>query len=143
MDLAAGAEVTASNTRGGDNRYSATNVISGDSKSYWATDDKVTTGSIEIELNGAKQFDQVMLQEYIALGQRVESWNLEAQVDDRWTQIASGATIGYKTITRFALVSASKARLNISQSRGCIALSRVGLFLSATSEPYAKVDLSR
>jgi alpha-L-fucosidase len=141
-DLASGSKVMASNTRGGDKRYSPENVLGGDSHAYWATDDKVTTGSIEFELNGPKQFDQVMLQEKIGLGQRVEAWSFEAQIDSHWTTVTSGGTIGYKSLTRFTPVNASKVRLNISKARGCLALSRVGLFLSAKSESYAKVDRS-
>lgn len=141
-DLASGAKVTASNTRGGDNRYAPENVLALDNHAYWATDDNVTNGSIELELNGIKQFDQVMLQENIALGQRVEAWNFEAQTEGHWRTVARGATIGHKSIARFAPVNANKVRLNITQARGCLVLSRVGLFLSSKNGTYAKVDRS-
>jgi alpha-L-fucosidase len=130
-DLASGAKVTASNTRGGDSRYGAANVLAPATHAYWATDDNVTTGSIELELNGVKQFDQVMLQENIALGQRVEAWSLDAQVDGHWMTLSQGSTIGYKSIARFTPVRANKVRLNISKARASLAISKLGLFLSS------------
>ena len=68
-----------------------------------------------------------MLQEPIAIGQRVERWTAEAFVDGRWSAIGEGTTIGYTRIARVRPTSASRLRVAIVQSRACPALSTIGV----------------
>jgi alpha-L-fucosidase len=75
-------------------------------------------------------FDRVVLQEPIALGQRVEAWTIEAEKDESWTQIAAGTTIGHKRIATFPPVTASRVRVTIAKARACPALSTVGVYMS-------------
>ncbi len=48
-DLARGKKVTATNVRGNAKTFAAQNLTDGSDKSYWATDDKVTTASLTID----------------------------------------------------------------------------------------------
>jgi len=85
----------------------------------------------KIKLNGVQVFDRLVLQENIALGQRVEAFKLEGKVNGRWEEISSGTTIGYKRILRFPTVKAKQLRLSILSSRAKPALAAFGLYKSA------------
>jgi len=84
--------------RGNNSRYAANKVNDGNYNSYFATDDKVTTATIEIELGRTKKIDGFILQEYIPLGQRVEAYSLECRVNGQWKNVFTGKKIGYKRI---------------------------------------------
>jgi alpha-L-fucosidase len=128
VNLAAGAKVSGAPERGGDPKFAAANLLDGDGKTYWATDDGVTKASVVIELDGAKSFNNVLLQEYIALGQRVREFSVDAWVDGKWTSIAKGTSIGYKRIIPTESVTTSKVRLNIDGAAACPALSSFELY---------------
>jgi alpha-L-fucosidase len=128
VDLARTAKATATGLRGGSETFSAGRVNDGRPDTYWATDDGVTTGSVELALAKPERVERVVLQEYIALGQRVEAWTVEAEVDGAWTQVGAGTTVGRKRILRFAPVVASRVRVNITKSRACPTLAAVGVY---------------
>ena len=97
---------------------------------YWATDDSVTTAWAEFRFDAPQTFNRVMLQEYIPFGQRVEKFHVEVEDEDgNWRTIAEETTIGYKRIVLTETVTTPKVRIVIDQSRACIVLNRVGLFL--------------
>jgi alpha-L-fucosidase len=137
-DLARGCRATATNVRGNDPRYGARSVTDGDGQSYWATDDGVTTGSLEIEFGGERTFDRVLLREQIALGQRVQSWSLEVRIDGEWSQLFEGTTIGNKRIAVFETVTGDAVRLNILESLACPTIEAVGVFL-APAKPVCPI----
>ena len=128
-DFAEGRPATASNVRGDDPYYAASNLTDTDLATYWATDDGITTGSVTVELDGPTVFNQVLLQEHIELGQRVRAWKLEARVNGQWQTAFEGTTIGHKRIARFNTVTADAVRLNIIDSRACPTLESLALFL--------------
>jgi len=97
---------------------------------YWVTSDNVTSAYVELEFNGPQTFNRVMLQEFIPLGQRVERFHIEIQeADGHWRTIAEETTIGYKRIVLTEIVSTTRVRLYIDQSRACPVLNRFGLFM--------------
>ncbi len=127
-DFAAGAKVTASNVRGNDRHFAAGNVVDGKKETYWATDDTVTSVSLVLSLPKPETFNCVMLQEHIALGQRVEAFLIEQWNGNSWTLVAGGTTIGHKRLLRFPQITASKLRVNIRQSKACPAMAAIGVF---------------
>lgn len=131
-DLARKASARASAVRGTGKRFGANLVNDGNAETYWATDDGVTSGSVELTFPSPTSFDRVVLQEYIRLGQRVEGWRVEGEVEGAWRLLAEGTTIGYKRIARFAPVTARRLRVTITRSRACPTLATVGVFKSPT-----------
>ncbi len=129
-DLARGKPVTASNTRGPHPRFTPGNLTDGDRGTYWATDDAVRTAELTVELAGVKKLNRIRLEEHIALGQRVESFAVDARTDGTWNEIAAGTTIGPRRILRTATVSADAVRLRITGSRACPTLSTFELYLA-------------
>ena len=105
-------------------------TIDDDYDTYWATDDTVATAWVEFDFNSPQTFNRVLLQEYIPLGQRVEKFHIEVEDENgNWRTIAKESTIGYKRIVLTETVTTKKVRIVIDQSRACILLNKVGLFL--------------
>jgi alpha-L-fucosidase len=127
-ELAAGNKASASNTRGSSKKYAASNINDRDKNTYWATDDNVTTASVQIDLNGPKLIHYFIVQEYIRLGQRIKEFSVDALVDDQWIEIASGTTIGYKRILEFKPVEAKSIRLSVWKSKACPVISNIELY---------------
>ena len=87
----------------------------------------MTSGSVEIDLGKPATFNVCRIQEYIALGQRVEAYTIETWDGAAWKPLVTGTTIGYKKLDRFAAVTAQKVRLTITTARACPTISSFGL----------------
>ena len=127
-NLAKEAAVTASSYRGKTAAYAPSNMTDGKENTYWATDDGVTTGSIEIKLGKAAIIQYITLQEYIRLGQRVKSFSVEVWKDNAWQQVAEATTIGYKRILKIAPVETNKVKINITASKACPVISNIEIY---------------
>lgn len=128
VNLAANKAAKASNTRGGLARFAAGNATDGNNDTYWATDDSVTTATLEINLGQPARFNRFAVQEYIRLGQRVKSFTVDALLNGTWKELAAGTTIGYKRILRFATVTAGKLRLRITAGKACPLIAGTGVY---------------
>ncbi len=127
-NLAAGAGNRASSE---DAAHAAAAAVDGDAKTYWSPNGDGGPSWMEFDLVGDKTFDCALLQENIALGQRVESFRLEAETGGAWKEFSKGTTVGYKRILRFPLVTASKVRLTIDQARTIPTIAHFGLYKMA------------
>lgn len=127
-NLVVNAKAEASNVRGNSRKFGAANAIDSEIDTYWTTDDKVKTASLTIDFVEPKTFNRFMAQEYIRLGQRVKSFNIEALIDGEWKELDKQTTIGYKRILRFPTVTATKLRLNITDSKACPLISNIGVY---------------
>lgn len=132
---------TACRTAGQTINYGAANVIDGDEDTYYATADGQNTCSITIDLGAAKTIHYVMMQEHIALGQRVKAFNLQYSTDgSSWQTFGQGetfTTIGYKRIIPWdgntnsygsAGVQARYVRLNVTDSKACPCIENIEIF---------------
>ncbi|HTM26621.1 MAG TPA: alpha-L-fucosidase [Vicinamibacterales bacterium] len=129
-DLARQATARASTVRGNADQFNASRVNDGKPGTYWATDDGVTKGSVELVWRRPVRFDRLVLQEAIELGQRVEAWTIETESNGAWEEVARGTTVGHKRIARFAPVTASRARVTIAKARACPAISTIAVYLA-------------
>jgi len=96
---------------------------------YWKT--KKFPSSAVFQLKGKKTFDIIELQEHIAKGQRVEGFSVEIMENSSWKEIATGTTIGYKRLLRFAPVTTDRIRVTITEARYNALISNIGIYLSA------------
>ena len=135
-DLAKKTKITASNVRGNNKKFGATNVTDGNKDTYWATDDSVKTASLTIDFDKPQTMNRFLVQEYIPLGQRVKSFTLEALVNGEWKQlkdqlVANGngtTTIGYKRIICFPTIQASKLRFTVTDAKACPVISNIEVY---------------
>ncbi len=125
VDLAAGAEAYADDWRG---EMRAALVVDDDDATYWAARDERTAATLLLDLTEAKAFDRVVLQEPIALGQRVRAFRVEARVRKQWKPIAEGTTIGRKRILITPRVEADLVRIRITDARAAPAIASVELY---------------
>jgi alpha-L-fucosidase len=130
VDLAAGARVTASNTRGKHHAFRPHNLVAGAASRYWATDDGVHTADAVLEFKRPVTFNIVRIQENIRLGQRIEEFRLDVWKDGDWQQVGEGTSIGACRIVRLnAVATTSKVRLRITKSAAPLAISKLALHL--------------
>jgi alpha-L-fucosidase len=136
-DLAAGKKATASNIRGGDTTFGPDKALDGKKDTYWATDDNVTSASVEVDLGGEQEFNVVRTEEMISLGQRVAEYKVEAwdEATKGWRPVSQGTTIGYRKLDRFPKVRASKVRLTIVKTLACPTIKSFGVHLDTVSAP--------
>ena len=129
-NLAAGARLTPSNTRGGgaDRTFAADRVLDGSRDTYWATDDGVTTPELVVELAQAATFNVVDLREYLPLGQRIEAFAVDAWRDGKWVEFAAGTSVGNRRLIRGPRVTTAKVRLRITQAAVAPAIAEFGLY---------------
>ncbi|MBR1576948.1 MAG: alpha-L-fucosidase, partial [Bacteroidales bacterium] len=133
-NLADGATATASSVRGSnDAKYGPRFLLDGDYDTYFCTDDDVRTVEIELALSGAQTFNRVQLQEYIPLGQRVQSFEIQVRRNGSWSTWGRGTTIGYKRILTGSSVTADAVRIRITASRACPVLNGFGLYNDTVS----------
>lgn len=133
-NLAAGAQVTASNWRGGrDRRFAPANVLDGRRDTYWATDNGVRTPTLTLDLPNPAAFNVVRLREFLPLGQRIESIIVDMWQNEAWVEFGRATSIGNCRLIRGpgGGVTTSRVRVRITQAAVCPAISEVGLF----SEP--------
>jgi alpha-L-fucosidase len=123
------AKVEASDERG--KRFAASLANDGDFDTYWATPDEVVDGSLTFTFDQEQQVSRLLLQEYIPLGQRVKSFNVEYQQDGKWMPLQideETTTIGYKRILRFPTITTSALRVNVTDARGPLCISEIAAF---------------
>lgn len=124
-DLAKGKKVITSDLRSTEKRFSPQNLTDGNARTYWAAKDGVKSASLVIDFGKSTELNRVVLQEYIALGQRVKSFSIEYWNGKDFEQLDQQTTIGYKRILAFPAVKTSKIRVKILDANACPVLSSV------------------
>ena len=109
---------TASSVRGGNAElFGPANAIDGDPDTYWTMDDGQTTGSFEIDLGGTRKVDGFVVQEHVALGQRIGGYAIDAWLNGAYQTVVSGTSLGYQRIdTLAASVETTRIRFRVTQA---------------------------
>jgi alpha-L-fucosidase len=101
-------------------------VKDGQLDTHWTPADGQGVNSVEFDFGQPRTFNVARLQEDISLGERVQSYRVEALVDGQWRTIASGQVIGHKQLCHFPSVTAQRARLVIDKASAPPAIAEVG-----------------
>ena len=148
VDLLAGAEASATHTRGEaapKNKkwsksaaketdpvvlpYGPGNAVDGNPGTYWAADDGYSDAALTLRLKAPQVVTHVLLEEVPALGARVRGFAVEAQVGDAWLAVAQGTGIGARKVIRLeSPVVAQALRIRIKDAPACAALRKVGAY---------------
>jgi alpha-L-fucosidase len=117
-NLAVG-KITASNVRGKDKSFSAEKLLDNNFGTFWATDDNVKTAEIMLDFGKETELNTILLQENIALGQRVKNFSVQIWKNRQFETVSKNTTIGYKRIVRFPKVTTPKIKILIEASKAC------------------------
>ncbi|WP_160711922.1 alpha-L-fucosidase [Chitinophaga solisilvae] len=127
-NLAKNAVITATDTRTGNAAVKVKHLNDGANATYWATTDKATKAAITLSFKKPVTFNRLVLQEYIALGQRVKAFTVEILENGRKKEIASETTIGHKRILRLPDYTTTEVYINITDAKAAPVISEVQLF---------------
>ena len=129
-----GVAVTASNLRSGDKKFAPDLSNDGKTKTYWAMADGVTSGYLFYRFSRPTRLNTLVLQEYIALGQRVKRFRIETETSPGvFEPVATSdslTTIGYKRIIRFAPVETKSLRVTFEEARGPVCIAEIAAYLT-------------
>ncbi|MBR4130556.1 MAG: alpha-L-fucosidase [Bacteroidaceae bacterium] len=110
--------------------FAASNVSKSGRKTYWATDDDVREATLTMTLKKPVSLYRLRLCEPIQLGQRIESFQVEALTKEgEWEGIATGTTIGPQRLLRLPEKEVQALRVTVNSASSCPLLSEVQLFL--------------
>jgi alpha-L-fucosidase len=102
-------------------------AVDGDLDSSWQPTG--TTGALVLNLDGAKTFDVISVQEDLNIGMRTQNFAVDRWTGSAWSQLAADTTVGHKKLVRLpSPVSTDRIRLRITASRAAPAIAEVGLF---------------
>lgn len=114
-------------------------MLDGREDTYWATDDTCQQATVTLSWQQPRTIHAVLLQEHIALGQRIRRFAIETSTDGiHWQTHASDlcTTVGYKRIVPLSgstegwqgVAGVRHVRVTIVDSRACPTLERIGIF---------------
>lgn len=105
-------------------------MTDGNIETYWAVEDDNLTPTAIITLPKPATFDVIRLREQTRLGQRVDSFNIDAFINGKWVCIDNeGKTIGNQVMRRLPRpITTQKLRLRITGSQATPCISEFSLF---------------
>ncbi|WP_114781909.1 discoidin domain-containing protein [Botryobacter ruber] len=133
-NLALHRPVNTSNVKGDTREFGGEKAVDGNDKTYWTTNDGITQATLEADMENPVEISAVELAEFMPLGQRVQAYKVEAQVDSDWKLLAEGTTIGKRKVHQFEPVVAWKVKLTIQKASSSPAISKMGLYLDKLSK---------
>jgi alpha-L-fucosidase len=108
--------------------FEAENILDEKQDTYWATPDGALSGSITVSFKEPTTFNRFLVQEHIALGQRVKAFTLEAETSTGWELIAEGTTIGFKRILRLDETTAKAIRFTVRDAKASPTIANLALY---------------
>ncbi len=83
---------------------------------------------LTLSLDKAEAANYYILQEDISKGERIRSYQIEAQVDGKWKVVAEGTSVGHKRIESFEPVVASAYRVVVDRYVASPCISNFSIF---------------
>ncbi len=110
-------------------------LFDGKNSTFWMASDK--NSLIKVGLNNAPKVNTIMLQEPIALGQRVSSFEVELVDDAGRKDVIRAGTIGHKRMITFKERKLKSFQIRFTSSRGNVLISNVEAYriISTHNEP--------
>lgn len=106
----------------------ADRALDGDQDTFWSAPADSRAATLEVQLPKPTTFDHALMMEWLADGQLIQRYEIQAWVRGAWTTLVSGEAIGHKKIDHFPAVTAQRVRLNILSSAGQARIREFQLF---------------
>jgi alpha-L-fucosidase len=91
-------------------------------------DTYLTAPEVVLTFRQPVRFSVAGVREHLPLGQRIESFALDAWREGGWGEIAAGGSVGARRPLRFPEVTADRVRLRVSRSSAPPAIAELGLW---------------
>lgn len=116
-------------------RNSKNPLFDGKISTFWMASKK--NNAIQVEMETAQKVNTLMLQEPIALGQRVGSFEVELVDEAGKKEIIKAGTIGHKRMITFTERKLKSFQIRFTSSRGTVLISNLEAyrFISTRNEP--------
>ena len=115
-----------------DKQFGPAHLLDGRPDTFWATDDKVISADVTIDLGRPEKFQAIRLKEAIRFGQRIDGFTLERWQSGSWEPLVSSTGIGPRRVIHLAApIIATRLRLRIAQASASPALSEFAVFAEA------------
>lgn len=95
---------------------------------YYIAEKGCTAAEITAEWDVPVTIGNIVLKENILLGQRIESFTVEAELDGKFSEIYSGTVIGYKRIVPLKNLCTKAVKIKITDSRTEPTLAFIGIY---------------
>ncbi|CAI9104984.1 OLC1v1003790C1 [Oldenlandia corymbosa var. corymbosa] len=136
INLAKGALLSASSTRGGRNntKFGPSNVLEEGILSYWAPEKQQSKWVLYLDFQEPVTFNVLQIQEPVHMGQRIIEFHLDT-LDGKgeWQKVISSTTVGYRRLLQFPEVKSYHLRLVVDNSRADPLVAYVGLYMDSFS----------
>lgn len=124
-NLLENAEITVNSAKEG---YGIDCVRTDDYKSYYRTEDGVTSSVIDIKWEEEQSISHIVLKENINCSQRIEKFTIEAEIKGVYHTIYEGSVVGYKRIISLKSVITDNIRIHIADARVAPTISFLGVY---------------
>jgi alpha-L-fucosidase len=124
-----GAAITASNTRRNDPGYSPAYMLDGNRRTFWATDDGITSAELVVQLSSEQDINVIKLEEAIEYGQRVSSFRIDAWIGGQWSTVFRGSTIGRTRLCTMPTFRTGRIRIAIEGAKAPPTLREIGAYV--------------
>ncbi len=94
--------------------HAASKAFDGDPNTRWGAEPQSRCGWLSVDLEKPGAVDRAVIDE--ADWDRVQRFDLQAEMDGQWTTVVSGTTLGARKTLCFQPVTAQKFRLNITEA---------------------------
>ena len=110
-------------------------LFDGNKSTYWMATEN--NNQIKVNLKSAEKINTIMLQEPIALGQRVRSFEVELEDEAGNKEVIKAGTIGHKRMITFKERKLKSFQIRFTGSRGPVLISNLEAyrFISTRNEP--------
>ncbi len=105
-------------------------LVDGNAETFWRSGGESAAPELTIALASEAPLDRIVLQEPIALGQRIARFRVDAHVKGRWSTVADGTTVGYKRILQIDPILTDRVRVRVLDSRATPLIAEIGLYSS-------------
>ena len=89
-----------------------------DPATFWSAPEGSHEATLEVQLPRPITFDHALSMEWLAEGQQIQQYAIEAWQDGAWKPVVASYAVGHKKIDHFAPVTAQRVRFHVLSSAG-------------------------
>ena len=111
-----------------DNNTNIYNILSEDDKFYKGIDNE-ETATIKFKFENIKEIKTLVLKEHLPLSQRIEQFEIYANINNTLVNIYNGKIVGSRKICKLGNITIDYIEIRILKSRVCPTLNFVGIYI--------------